>query len=382
VKVLMVGAYPVVPGVVNGGVESATATLVSALADCDDIDSVTVLRFHQGEAPVSYRRQGTKVEVHYLRGQNRLRTLTGSFLDVRKARKFAADLRPDVVHGQEIGWNGDIAAKCSRDAVITVHGMVHVESRMAAGTSLRQRLRVKPIERMVARVLRRAKVVISISDYDAAELRGLVRGTRVSIANPIDPGFFALAPSGPTPPRVMFAGVYRPLKNLTGIVHAFARAREVVPEARLSLIGPQPDADYVRQVRDLVTALGLSDCVDITGLVGTEELQHELAQSRAVVLFSHQEVAPTIIAQAMAAGKPVVASRVGGVGEMVTDGETGYLVDAGDEAALAERLIRLLADQQLATELGRRGHDVALHRYAPAAIARRTVDVYRQVLNA
>ena len=119
-KVLMIGAYPLEPGMVHGGVESVTSALVSALAAQDDIDNVAVLRFHHGEASTDYRRAGPKVEVYYARGQDRLRTITGSFLDVRKARKLVAELKPDIVHGQEIGWCGDIAVKCSPKSVVTV----------------------------------------------------------------------------------------------------------------------------------------------------------------------------------------------------------------------------------------------------------------------
>ena len=91
-KVLMIGAYPLEPGVVNGGIESVTSTLVPALAARDDIESVTVLRFHHGEATTDYRREGPKVEVYYVRGQDRWRTITGSFLDVRAARKLVAQI--------------------------------------------------------------------------------------------------------------------------------------------------------------------------------------------------------------------------------------------------------------------------------------------------
>ena len=90
-KVLMIGTYPIEPGVVHGGVESATSTLVPALAERDDIESVTVLRFHNGEAPAACLNETPKVQIHYVRGQSRWRLITGSFLDVRRARKLIAE---------------------------------------------------------------------------------------------------------------------------------------------------------------------------------------------------------------------------------------------------------------------------------------------------
>ena len=380
-KVLMIGDYPLEPGMVHGGIESVTSTLVPALAAQDDIDNVAVLRFHTGEAPTDYRRAGPKVEVYYVRGQDRLRTITGSFLDVRKARKLVAELKPDIVHGQGIGWYGDIAVKCSPNSVVTVHGLPHVEIRLSARTTFRDKLRVKPIDALVRRVLRRAKVIISISKYDTQPLGRLIKGIPVSIANPTGLEFFALAPSRPSEPRLLFAGVLVPRKNLEGLLNAFAQVRQAVPGARLIMVGPHPDPDYAQTVQDRVTSLALGDSVDIVGFVDNDRLRHEIATARAVVLFSREETAPTIIAQAMAAGKPVVATRVGGVPEMVNDGESGFVVESEDETALAERMLTLLNDQDLCLRMGARGHELALCRFNPEAVARQTVEAYRTALN-
>ena len=376
----MIAPYPLEPGMVHGGIESVTSVLVPALAAQDDIDNVAVLCFHHGEASTDYRRAGPKVEVHYVRGQDRLRMITGAFLNVRKARKLVAALKPDIVHGQAFD-RGDIAVKCSPNSVVTVHGLIHVEIRMSAGTKFRNKLRVKPIDALVRRVLRRAKVVISISKYDTQELGRLIKGTPVSIANPTGLEFFALAPSRPTEPRLLFAAALSPLKNTLGLLNAFAQVRQAVPEARLILAGPHPDPDYAQTVQDRVTSLALGDSVDIVGLLDNDRLRHEIATARAVVLFSRQEVAPTTIAQAMAAGKPVVASRVGGVPEMVNDGESGFVVESEDETALAERMLTLLNDQDLCLRMGTRGHELALCRFNPDAVARQTVEAYRIALN-
>lgn len=379
-KVLMIGTYPLEPGVVVGGVESAMSVLVPALAERDDIDSVTVLRFHHGEAPTAYRRESAKVEIYYLRGQYRWRMLTGGLLDLRKARELVASLHPDVVHGQGIGLNSDIAARCSPNCVVTVHGISYVETHFYDQPGLRTTLRARLLEYVARRVLHRAKVVISISKYDAGELDGLTRGTRMSIANATAPEFFASAPPAPTEPRLLFAGGLVPLKNPLGLINAFAEVRRAAPDARLTLVGPELDATYAQTVRDRVTALGLETHVEFVGFVDNERMRNEIAKARAVVVFSRQENAPTIIAQAMASGKPVVASRVGGVPEMVDDGETGFLVDSEDEAMLADRLARVLDDQQLCLRMGRRGHDIALTRFTPESVAEMTVDAYRTAL--
>lgn len=381
IKVLMIGLYPTEPGVVRGGVEAATGALVAALAERDDIDSVTVLRFHQGEASVEYRRESPKVEVYYVRAQYRWRMLTGSLLDLRKAHSLIAKLKPDVVHAQEIGVDGDIGTRCSANCVVTVHGITYVECRPTGRASIRDRVRGRLIYSIARRVLGRAKVVISISKYDAEEVAGLIGGSQVIIENPIAAEFFVSTQPSSTEPLLLCAGVCSARKNQLGLLNAFAEARREFPAARLALIGPQPDQTYAQLVRDRVKDLGLSDAVEIKDLVDSDRLRKEIAGARAVVLFSRQETAPTIIAQAMAAGKPVVASRVGGVAEMIDDGATGFVVEPEDEKALANRLLTLLEDEELSMQMGWRGHRIAHARFNPSRVAEKTVTAYQLAMN-
>ncbi|MFI5783605.1 glycosyltransferase family 4 protein [Nocardia sp. NPDC051570] len=378
-NVVMIATYPLEPGRIVGGIESVTSTLVPALAARDEIDKLTVLRFHTGEVPVHTRREGPKVEVRYLRGQRRLGVASRSFLDVRQIRRIIAELAPDIVHAQEIGLRGDIATQVSPNTIVTVHGLVHLETKLQARASIKEWIRYYLVAGMVRRILRRAKVVISISDYDAKALAGLVHGMHVSIPNPTAPEFFALAPSATTGQRLLFAGVLSPRKNPEGLLTAFSLAVQQVPQARLIVVGPQPDSEYACAVREHTTTLGLDQHVEFIGMVDNERLREEIAQARAVVLFSHEETSPTILAQAMAAGKPVISSRVGGVAEMVVDGENGYLVEPNDAPALAAHMVTLLENQDLALDLGKRGHIIARDKFDPDAVARRTIETYLQI---
>jgi glycosyltransferase involved in cell wall biosynthesis len=129
-----------------------------------------------------------------------------------------------------------------------------------------------------------------------------------------------------------------------------------------------------------VQDLGLDDCVEIIDQVGNEGMRQLIADARVVVSFSRQENSPTILAQAMAAGKPVVASRVGGVPELVDDDETGFLVESCDEATFADRMVKLLVDQELSLRLGRRANEAATKRFTAAAVAEQTVAAYRTAL--
>jgi glycosyltransferase involved in cell wall biosynthesis len=121
--------------------------------------------------------------------------------------------------------------------------------------------------------------------------------------------------------------------------------------------------------------------VTFAGCVDRAKIATMLQIASMLVLPSAQENAPMAIAEAMAAGTPVLATSVGGVPEMVRNGDTGFLYQPGDIAALVEHAGRLLRDPVLRTEFGRRAYRLARERYAPSAVASATVNVYRGLLN-
>jgi len=87
------------------------------------------------------------------------------------------------------------------------------------------------------------------------------------------------------------------------------------------------------------------------------------------------------VIEAMAAGKPVVATRVGGTPDLVAEGETGYLVPAGDDAAMAGALVKLLTDATLRTRMGARARSVARERFHITRVAAAYYDLYQRLLS-
>jgi N-acetyl-alpha-D-glucosaminyl L-malate synthase BshA len=195
------------------------------------------------------------------------------------------------------------------------------------------------------------------------------------IPNFVDTTRFAPAP--PTPggvPVLVHVSNFRALKRTDDVVRIFARVR-AGRAARLRLVGDGPE-----HARALTLARELGVAADVDAVGERDDLPALLADAAAFLLPSENESFGLAALEALACGVPVVASRVGGVPEVVRDGEVGFLHDVGDVAAMAASTARLLDDPALRARLGRaaRAHAEAHFRVEPAVD--RYEAVYARVL--
>jgi glycosyltransferase involved in cell wall biosynthesis len=156
------------------------------------------------------------------------------------------------------------------------------------------------------------------------------------------------------PCRCLYVGTLHHVKGSDLLVQAFARVHAVEPTARLEVVGDGPARTAIEAyVRDH----GLDDAVRFVGVIEPERVLDVIDAADIVVLASRSEGMPRVILEAFARGVPVVAPRVGGIPEAVRDGETGVLVAPEDPAALADGMLRLIADPTYRRALGTRGRE-------------------------
>ncbi|PKN39953.1 MAG: hypothetical protein CVU63_13385, partial [Deltaproteobacteria bacterium HGW-Deltaproteobacteria-20] len=153
-------------------------------------------------------------------------------------------------------------------------------------------------------------------------------------------------------------------KSRTGVTIAGDINQKIVPEA-----------DFIGW--DAIAAeLGISERIRWLGERGG--VSGLLAAMNVFALSSHSEGLPLVILEAMATGLPVVATAVGGVSSVVDEGETGFLVGAGDESAMRERMQRLLSDRELSSALGRRGRARVHADFSSDRVGREYLRLYRE----
>jgi glycosyltransferase involved in cell wall biosynthesis len=302
-----------------------------------------------------------------------------------RARDAIRAWRPDVVHAQDrragLVIAGLRAGLGARPALIqTYHGVPDdvaepwFRGEPAAGPSAYTRT-VLAADAVVARLLDRTIVPAEAMGRFLHRRLKVPAARLAHIDNCVDP-------AEPNPPRgpvrnLLFAGLLVERKGILDLLTALAVPGVLPPDARLTVVGDGPqraEAERVAQAAPLagrVTFLGFRP--DVPAL---------LAEADALVLPSSMEQQPLVVAEAMAAGKPVLATATGGVADMLDlPGGPSFLAPAGDVTALAGRLRALFAEPDPG-RVGRLLAERAHARYRPEACAQRHLALYEELARA
>jgi glycosyltransferase involved in cell wall biosynthesis len=292
----------------------------------------------------------------------------GSVLRLRRA---IARLSADVVHVNLTwplaSWHAQLALQTYRDPVVVLHE--HLP------THFRHR-----VYRVVKRVLSRradSHVVVSAAAADvlAAET-GLDRGSLTVVPNGVEVPEESLAGRTPSePPVVVSVGRFTPQKGFDVLLQALAS----VPDAVLHVVGAR-SAEETDWLRGLAGELGIGDRVRV--LPWTDRLYDILAEADVVAIASRAEAAQLVLLEALAAGLPVISTRVGSAEEVLSRLDDRLLVPVEDPDALARALRLVLSDRALRDDVGARGRHLVLTEYTTAAVCRRFEEVYREGLTA
>lgn len=365
-----------------GGAESLIVQL-ARVADHADLE-VSVLAL-QGDRPEHLDMvpslQDAGVEPHVLGVR---RTLDApAFL---RLVKFIKDTKPDVVHAHlEMAMTLALpaAALAGVPAVATFHNM---QAPLSGRAGRREQLALEVATRS------QATIFVSQSSLDsfAARYRSgkpvppswkvVHNGADLDVFTPADSnGAPAMLPPdlGIDGSRVVTvpAGL-REYKGLHHTIEAWPGVVAKIPDAKLLLVGSGPEE---QNLRARVNELGLTESVVFAGL--RNDIPEIMRASDLVLLASiYGENLPTVVIEAGGCARPVVASDVGGVSDIVVDGETGLLVPPADPAAITRALLTVLDDPDLGARLGRAGRERVERLFDARGWARSLRSVYEQAI--
>jgi sugar transferase (PEP-CTERM/EpsH1 system associated) len=282
------------------------------------------------------------------------------------------ELQPAVVHTHQIGalfYAGPAARRAGVPLVVhTEHGKHYGQrrrTRWLGWLAGRHAARFFCVSADIAaaaeayRIVPRRKLHVVPNGIDLERFRD--RGERSTVRE-----MLGIPPGAPT---IGTVGRLCEVKRQDLLIGAFERVRARLGDAHLLLVG---DGPWMGRLRELVASLGLADRVHFAGYQAQPAPYHQAMNVFA--LTSQSEGMPLVVLEAWAAGVPVVATRVGGLPDLVDDGRTGVLVDFGDEDALARALCDLLANPDSAGRLGEAGRQQVESRFS----LRRMADEYQR----
>ena len=206
------------------------------------------------------------------------------------------------------------------------------------------------------RVLGRANVIVAPSGFlaEAVDRSGF---EAVVIPNAIEVEKYPFLQRSRVQPNFLWMRTFHDVYNPQMAVEAFAKVRKVYPQARLTMGGQEKGLLVVTRQR--AQELGVDDAVNFIGFLELEDKQREFARNDIFLNTNRVDNTPVSVIEAAAFGIPIVATKVGGVGYMLRDGETGLLVPTEDAEAMSQAVFRLLDEPRLAKRLSKNARALA-----------------------
>jgi glycosyltransferase involved in cell wall biosynthesis len=297
---------------------------------------------------------------------------------VSATRKLLKEIQPDIVHGQ--GTERDCAMEAVLSGypnVLTLHGNMRVHAKRGENRG-KARCYYQLAALLETFCLSRTDGVVAISRYTEELVKPLAAKTWL-LPNAVDSRFFNVCPDlTPVVPRVLFVGALGERKNPLGLLKACEPMLRA-GACTLAFAGEGTKGrPYYEEFRRLAREL---PGVEMLGFIGREALAEEFGKSTLLVLPTFEDNCPMVVLEAMAAGLPVAASRVGGVPDLITHEQDGLMFDPADEADLRGQIERLISSPELRVKLAEAGRVTALTRFHPREVAEAHLRIYREVLN-
>ena len=295
---------------------------------------------------------------------------------IRAVRRKLKEIQPDLVHGQGVERDCSISAIFSGfPSVLTIHGNMRLIARLQGAKPFTYWWLAAKLERFT---IPRAEGVVCITHYTREAVQSLAKKNWV-VPNAVDASFFEVRPepARDEPPVILCVGSVCPRKNQ----NAFIRALDPLASRlkfKAVFLGQAGRGDpYVDEFIQLVQARPW--CAS-GGFADRDQLKDYLKRTAILALPSLEDNCPMVVLEAMAAGVPVVAARVGGVPDLIEEGQTGLFCDPRDGDGMSAAIAKLLAEPELGRTLAAKAKRQAQERFHPLVVARQHAKIYREIM--
>lgn len=293
----------------------------------------------------------------------------------RAVRRKLKIIRPDVVHGHGTSQECAVSAVFSKfPNVLTIQANMRLIAQL-------EQVRPMSLQSLAAQLetitLPRTRGVICPTPYAREAVKDLARQTWLA-PNAVDISFFDLPREPVVPPVILCVGDICHRNNQTSFVRALDPLASTRP-FKVVFLGEAPQEDPA--VAAFFELLVTRPWCEYGGFADREKVKAHLRTASLMARPSLEDNCPASVLEAMAAGVPVLAAKVGGLPDLIEDGATGLLCNSSDPANMRAGVSKLLDDASLARALADKARWQARERNHSLVIARRHVEIYQEILS-
>jgi glycosyltransferase involved in cell wall biosynthesis len=374
-RVLMLAPYTL-GDTIAGGAERHIKNIMDRLRSYNDLEIHVISISKEIKKDFVLKKEG--VTVHQIKAIKLPMTVAGVTIYPIKMLREVKKIKPDLIHGQMIGAPYGLAAGIlskKYPTLLTVHTIIKQTSK--TNRTLFGRIH-DSLWRLLERwELKRIPYVIVVTPHLKEELKKDGARDISVIPNGIDASWFDI-PDKSIAGRILFVGRIRAGKGIDNLIKAMKLIINEGDNAHLHVVGPTDDARYLKYLQELTKKMDVSEQVEFIGSIPDDALLNEYAECSIFVLPSSVESHPIVLLEAMASGKPVIATNVGGIPYMIEDGKDGLLVDYGDIEGLAGKILLLMNNKKLGDDIAESGKKKAM-KYTWETVSERTYELYNHV---
>jgi 1,2-diacylglycerol 3-alpha-glucosyltransferase len=387
-RIVQIGSYPLDAECIRGGVEASVYGLSQELSKNHEVFVIDVPRIEiEGDA----LQKNSNLEV--LRLKNRGKSNTGALSRVSYILRKIQMFDPDICHIH--GTNFFHVAVCLRlkirkiPAIVTVHGLLHIEQRNAWYHKKTTRGFIKYLSKSVAEflLLSITGTVIVDTRYVADQISAYRRMHKIwrkpfckVIPQGIDSAYFNIVDSFIDNKLLSVGSVSRRKGHIKLIEVVHLLNSKPGHDVSLDIAGVLDDSSYHIELLNKIEELGLNTSVEIHTNLPAEEIKKLYEFSNIFVLHSEEESQGIVLAEAMACGKPVVATTSGGIPDIIKHGLNGFLSDYSDIETFADNIHKLLVGKELRKKMSDTNRSQS-QMFSWGIISNSVITLYNSVLS-
>jgi len=261
--------------------------------------------------------------------------------------------------------------------LLTLHGIAHKEIKFFP--KYKQPFYYLLYVKRFEKILKYLRYLVSTNPYGKELFKNKTNATVFDICNPVTDEFFDLN-NEPQKNRILYISAISRMKNLLTVIKALNLVKSENKDFKLMVAGRIKDKDYFNEITTYINKYNLTNNIEYLGIITDKQKLEEFSKMSFLILPSLNDQAPMVISEAFAAGKPVIASNIGGIPYMVDNEKNGLLIEPKNEKDIADKITYFLENPDMTKSMGSNGKKYAKTYHSLKTIVQKYKNAYEEIM--